>query len=329
MKHEDYKEMLKLEALDALDETESHDLREHLSTCIECRAEIDELRAAAAQLIHLTTPVPTPPQLRARILESIGALKTESSSSTIAIKDEERKNNPKGTGSTILPPSQSTRRKWNSFATFGLIAASIVFVALIIWLVVIWNRDRTRQVELARLSSSNDEAQKELARLSRRNDELETELRRLTDHNDKLEGELARLTQRGYPSQERVPGQPEVAETPTTPFTPDLRTVALAGTDKAPGASASLVYNNLKKTITFNVNGLPPAPVGKAYQLWYLVDGRPIPGGVFITGPGGRAQMRWQIPSEAQNATAYAVTLEPSGGSRTPTGDKYLLGSAS
>ena len=35
-----------------------------------------------------------------------------------------------------------------------------------------------------------------------------------------------------------------------------------------------------------------------------------------------------QLAADALEASAFAVTLEPAGGSNKPTGPKYLLGSA-
>jgi anti-sigma factor RsiW len=73
--------MLELEALDALDQTEERAVREHLEDCAECRAELRELRDAAAMLVHLVPAATPPAHLRARILDAVAA--------------EERKSNAK------------------------------------------------------------------------------------------------------------------------------------------------------------------------------------------------------------------------------------------
>lgn len=71
---------------------------------------------------------------------------------------------------------------------------------------------------------------------------------------------------------------------------------------------------------------LPPAPAGKAYQLWFIADLKhPVPGAVFNTDQQGRAVMRDQVPEAGRNASVFAVTLEPAGGVSAPTGEKYLL----
>jgi hypothetical protein len=73
MNHEEYKGMLELSALDALGEAELQTLQTHLAACRECRAELAELRDAAATLGYMTAPVKPPAGLRARILESVRA----------------------------------------------------------------------------------------------------------------------------------------------------------------------------------------------------------------------------------------------------------------
>jgi hypothetical protein len=75
---------------------------------------------------------------------------------------------------------------------------------------------------------------------------------------------------------------------------------------------------------------LPPAPAGKAYQLWFIAEGKPpMPGSVFQPDARGHAEMHENIPPEGRTAAVFAVTLEPEGGTSAPTGEMYLKGSAS
>ena len=61
---------------------------------------------------------------------------------------------------------------------------------------------------------------------------------------------------------------------------------------------------------------LPGAPAGKVYEIWLVRDGRPVPAGFAHAGRNTLAQ----VPQ----GTAVAVTLEPRGGSRRPTGPLLL-----
>src|ERR1051326_404729 len=73
MRHEDYKELLALEAAGARDAGERGALEEHLSSCAECRTELRALGDAAASLAYTVAPVAPPARLRARVLESVRA----------------------------------------------------------------------------------------------------------------------------------------------------------------------------------------------------------------------------------------------------------------
>jgi Anti-sigma-K factor rskA len=74
--------------------------------------------------------------------------------------------------------------------------------------------------------------------------------------------------------------------------------------------------------------GLPPAPAGKAYQLWLIADNKPLPGATFKSDAEGRARLSDQLPAGVKSPT-FAVTLEREGGETAPKGDMYLLGSSS
>ena len=59
---------------------------------------------------------------------------------------------------------------------------------------------------------------------------------------------------------------------------------------------------------------LPPAPPGKAYEMWIIKDGKAQAAGMFQSEPDGSA-MHMQRGA-AENTDAVAVTLENEGGRR-------------
>jgi anti-sigma-K factor RskA len=66
------------------------------------------------------------------------------------------------------------------------------------------------------------------------------------------------------------------------------------------------------------VSGLPPAPSDQTYQLWYLVgDQAPSPANLMTVGSDGLGILQDLTP--LPGTTAVAFTLEPSGGSQSPT----------
>jgi len=363
MNHEDYKDLLPLAALDSLDAADARALQDHLATCEECRRELTEWRDDIA-LFALSVDHITPPEtLRARILES---LKEADVTNTFSQPQTNAATNANSETSEETGKVLPLRRGNNAGGekTFfgksalwsGALAASLV-AALIIALVVLWQRDNAKQEEQARLSTqkSNGEKQAEPNQSLPRNAENnETNAEKTPSSNNNNEATVLTngLPKRNSPSrsdndnqqdkkteQPKVitpsANQPQVIESPitespvteSTPSVTDTQVVQLSGTAKAPQAHASLVLDESAGKITVTVSNLPPPAAGKAYQLWFMVKGQPIPGTVFVTGREGRAMIHGQIPVRARGASAFAITLEESNGANKPTGAKYLLGS--
>jgi anti-sigma-K factor RskA len=135
MEHQEYKELLEISALGALEGAEAGTLEEHLATCSECAGELAELRNAAALLAHGSTPEAPRGELRARILSAVAAeAPTHKSAATTA---------------KVVPIAS---RRPAFFSPMILrIAAAVAFVALAIGLIVIWRRDVNSRREIARL----------------------------------------------------------------------------------------------------------------------------------------------------------------------------------
>ena len=97
----------------------------------------------------------------------------------------------------------------------------------------------------------------------------------------------------------------------------------LGATPMAPGAIAKIAYDKTGHAMLMT-RGLPEAPKGMAYQLWYIVGDKKMPGKVFST-QNGSGMLIDQVPTEAMNAAVFAVTLEPETGVQVPTGKIYLV----
>lgn len=107
---------------------------------------------------------------------------------------------------------------------------------------------------------------------------------------------------------------------------PDSRISQLQGTENAPNATGKLaVDRNTGRAVLLAYN-LPPPPAGKEYQLWYIADGKPLPGRTFKTDAKGNGEALEVIPAEGRNAATFAVTLESAGGASAPTSSPYLQG---
>ncbi len=109
-------------------------------------------------------------------------------------------------------------------------------------------------------------------------------------------------------------------------FDPRKHVVPLAAQKLDPEARARVFYDVATHEVFINVMELPPPPSGKQYQLWAQVDGVMVDAGMLnMNDPGHVHRMK-----DAQNATAFGVTLENEGGTTTPTLTAlYLLGAVS
>ena len=102
---------------------------------------------------------------------------------------------------------------------------------------------------------------------------------------------------------------------------PATRVVDLRGAGPSPEASGRLIWHDSAGGQLFVAN-LPPAPAGKAYELWTLGDPAPRPAGRFQVDAAGRATHR--VEPAPGRPTRFAVTLEPEAGVPAPTGPIVL-----
>ena len=281
--------MLALEALGALEAEDARALEAHLATCAECRAEMDGWRETAAALAYSAGPLEPSAGLRARILRNVRETQPLPQSAKTTARDAEGQS-PTTTSNVI---ALSTGRAWTPALKFGALAASVAFAALLVSLFALWNRNNALKTEVARLSTRLNETQGELARERQSKEMIATRARQ----------DVEMLAASNL--------------------------ITLKGTEVAQGARAKLAYDAHTGRAMLMADGLPPAPAGKAYQLWFIAGNKPLPGGVFTPDVNGHAELRDQVPAEGRDATVFAVTLEPATGVSAPTGDKYLLGAAS
>lgn len=259
MAHDDYKELIPIHALSALDATDERALNEHLAECADCRRDLAEWEATAASLALSAKPMEPSPRVRENLLTQIRAetavapVPAEKPAASIGAE----KSGSDSSASNVLPFGRPTRTLWSSL---GAIAAVVLFAALIIAVVVLWQQNR--------------------------------ELKR--------ENQLTKLI-----------------------TAPGSRIAQLSGTPEASGATAKLAYDPTGRAVLI-ASGLPHAPQGKEYQLWYIVDNKPLPGKTFAPDPSGNGTLEDHVPEAARNSAIFAITLEPAGGVRAPTGAIYL-----
>ena len=106
---------------------------------------------------------------------------------------------------------------------------------------------------------------------------------------------------------------------------PGSKVAQLSGTNEAKIATAKLAYAQNGRAILI-ADGLPLPPAGKEYQLWFIVNNKPLPGKTFAPDNRGHGQIHDLVPEAARNSAIFAITLEPAGGVSAPTGAIYLRG---
>lgn len=171
------------------------------------------------------------------------------------------------------------------------LAAGIVFGAMLIGLFLLWQRDSRSREEIARLSAQMNQQKEELAR-----------------------------------DREALGRQREAIALMNSP---GMKRMELAGTQTAQNARATFVFDQKSGRAMLMIDGLPVAPSGMAYEVWFIPKGHsPMPGKTFKVDPTGHAMMMDQMPPEAMENAVIAITLEPEKGSASPTGPIYLASSA-
>lgn len=106
---------------------------------------------------------------------------------------------------------------------------------------------------------------------------------------------------------------------------PDLARIDLEGQSPAPDARARALWSR-SRGLVFTAANLPPAPAGKAYQVWVVTAQAPISAGLLTPDSTGIGTQYYMTPADIAPPVAVAVTLEPAGGVPAPTGERYLVG---
>ena len=103
------------------------------------------------------------------------------------------------------------------------------------------------------------------------------------------------------------------------------KVLRLKGLPKTPTAAMILAWNSVSKKVMVDVQSvkLPKNDTKHQYQLWALVNGKPVDMGVFDA-PGADTVGVKEMKAIA-SAQGFAVTLEPMGGSINPTMDQMVV----
>ena len=107
----------------------------------------------------------------------------------------------------------------------------------------------------------------------------------------------------------------------------DAMRVTLVAAKTPPQPQGKAIYVRDRSSLIFLASNLQALPPQKAYELWLIpTSGAPIPAGVFKPDAhGSAAVVEPPLPPGVQ-AKAFAITVEPEGGSSAPTLPVVMVG---
>ena len=289
--------MLPAYVLGALEPDEMLAVDDYLQAHPELMAQVHALDAAAAQMAYMAPPVPLPLATEAKVLARAQATWPQ----RVGARNIAR---PPMATPPLRTPARAARsggfgqwlgRWWRSRGIFDLALAGSAMAVLLL------------SIALAQTVTRLDRVNQELASLEQQVVALQSDNTSLRDQNIEMQQEL----------QNR---QNQLAT-----LTGATQIIALAGTEAAPDASATLyVSDNESLLILRDVSELAEA---QTYQLWLIPPGGdPLPAGILGQATGGTSTSAIQFTTPLDDYAAVAVSVEPEGGSTTPTGPVVLVG---
>jgi anti-sigma-K factor RskA len=133
----------------------------------------------------------------------------------------------------------------------------------------------------------------------------ETNYTELLAQNQRMAQDYNRVNQRI----DKIEGDLRVIDDPA------FKRVVMKGTDNAPNATAYVYWNEASDEVYLSIQSMKALARDNQYQLWAIVDGKPVDAGVFD----GNGKDLLKMKNIAGGAAAFAVTIEPRGGKESPT----------
>lgn len=135
-------------------------------------------------------------------------------------------------------------------------------------------------------------------------DDYKAEIENQRNNITELEDRLNNMSQKINQQEEQL----ALVTSPTTLKVP------LNPTSEEGQENALVFWDSSNQNVYLNPDQLPAVNEDQQYQLWALKDGQPIDLGIVLKGDRGFQQMK-----STAEADAFAITVEPLGGSEQPT----------
>ncbi len=284
-------ELFPFYVLDALSEVERAEVEAYVAADAEAKARLDSLMKTAEHLPYEAEPIQPSPDVKANLMRRV--------------QDDRR-----AKATAVSPPASSRQperlafsdrlRRWygrfQGHPALPALAAACVVLAIVS---VVWGLRQAQQ---------QADWQAQVADLEAENTSLQNEKEILRTQNDQLRQLLNDRDQQLATYQE-----------------PGSITLAIGdATGDHPEAGGTLTIDMETATAVFLAENLGQLDDTQVYQLWLIRGDTPVSAGIFAVDELGRGTL---AVSSATPGTfdAIGLTIEPAGGSETPTLDQIIL----
>jgi anti-sigma-K factor RskA len=285
---EDFEDLAAGYALDALEADEAREFRHHANGCPTCQRLLAEFRGVVAVLPEMLDEVPVSPRVKSLLMEQVRREATESASPRPAVVARE--------DPTAARPRRSRER-------VGWLLSLAASLALLVGLGA-WNLSLQQQLA----------ASQQAARAAQ--SELSGARQQLAATQQVAESLRQQLAAAG--GTEQVQSQM-------------LGGLAAGGrawtmTSKAPQSADAVgvvVHDPRTGQLLVHAAGLPQLSSTETYELWVQQSGTMVPAG--LAKAGGPSTFTLPVGAAPGDVSAVALSLEPAGGSQSPTGPVLLF----
>src|SRR5579863_3957793 len=146
----------------------------------------------------------------------------------------------------------------------------------------------------------------------------------LWNENRILKNTLAEASRNLSAQQDQLTQAQDLVNTLTSQ---ESRRITLVAAKSAPQPQGKVFYLPGKAHLVFLASNMAPLPSDRVYELWLIpTTGVPIPAGLFRTDAHGSGSIVNPSLQSGVEAKAFAITVEPEGGSAAPTSQIIMLG---
>ncbi|NJM06788.1 anti-sigma factor [Candidatus Gracilibacteria bacterium] len=305
---EDVEELLPAYALGALDTEDMIRVERMLAEQPLLRRELADLRDVVGQLPYSLAPVEPPARARVGLMARVAANQ--------AGGDTAGQSGAKALASAAVPRP----RNWLVPAVFALLFALVTGLSVLTF--SLQSNLNTFAQTNQQLVASVDALEQSIASAEQNRRVLADELAISRSDIDELKSQLLDERTQLASLNDQIAQERQVF---TFVNAPGVATRELVAADESAGRGEMYMYPG-DTTAVVLFRGLSALEPGRVYQFW-LADGvNQIPGATFIVDDHGIAQVVIEAPREVNAFNQVMVTVEPEGGSTSPSKNVVLEG---